>query len=81
MIKVYGREGCKPCNFVKMQLNQNQVPFEYIDATTGEGAKEFAEVRHPEKKTVPVVVYGENVIYDSKEIRKVIDWWNEQNET
>lgn len=72
MIKVYGREGCKPCNFVKMQLNQNQVPFEYIDATTGEGAKEFAEFK---TRTVPVVVYGENVIKDSKEIRKVIDWW------
>ena len=58
MIKIYGKHNCKGCTQVKMFLDANQVPYEYLNTDENPTAKQ--EVIDMGVMALPVVVIGQD---------------------
>lgn len=39
MLRVYGVEGCGPCEVTKLFLNAKQIPFEFVDVASAPGKR------------------------------------------
>ena len=57
MVKIYGTRGSAACYSIRDFLHRSDVPFEWIDLTSGEAAGAEAGVRGPHDPALPVCVF------------------------
>ena len=54
MVKIYGTRGSAACYSIRDFLHRSDVPFQWIDLTSGEEAGAEAGVRGPDDPSLPV---------------------------
>lgn len=64
MLTVYSRPNCMQCNFTKMWLTQNKIPFEVVDIEANPGALEL--LIHYGWQALPVVAIDDELSNKSK---------------
>ena len=64
MITVYSKPNCMQCNFTKMWLTQNKIPFEVVDIEANPGALEL--LIHYGWQALPVVAIDDELSNKSK---------------
>lgn len=64
MITVYSKPNCMQCNFTKMWLTQNKIPFETVDTEANPEALEL--LIHYGWQTLPVVSIDDELSDESK---------------
>ena len=64
MITVYSKPNCMQCNFTKMWLTQNKIPFEVVDIEANPGALEL--LKHYGYSSLPVVAIDDELSDESK---------------
>src|SRR5437762_1780184 len=72
-IKIYGTPGSAACYSIRDFLHRSDVPFEWIDLTSGEQACAEAGVRGPQVPSLPVCVFPDGVRLENATVRQITE--------
>jgi thioredoxin reductase (NADPH) len=73
MVKIYGTPGSAACYSIRDFLHRSDVPFEWIDLTSGEEAGAEAGVRGPNDPSLPVCVFPDGLRLANPTIRQITE--------
>ena len=73
MVKIYGTRGSAACYSLRDFLHRSDVPFEWIDLTSGEAAGAEAGVAGPHDPAMPVCVFPDGVRLANATVRQITE--------
>src|ERR1700738_1179814 len=73
MVKIYGTPGSAACYSIRDFLHRSDVPFEWIDLTSGEEAGAEAGGRGPDDPSLPVCVFPDGVRLANATVRQITE--------
>src|SRR6266403_824233 len=73
MVKIYGTRGSAACYAIRDFLHRSDVPFEWIDLTSGEAAGAEAGVAGPHDPAMPVCVFPDGVRLANATVRQITE--------
>ena len=56
-ITVYGADWCSDCRRSKKFLQDNSIPFNWVDTDANQGAEEFVKQKNNGKRIIPTIIF------------------------
>jgi len=73
MVKIYGTRGSAACYAIRDFLHRSDVPFHWIDLTSGEEAGAESGVRGPNDPRLPVCVFPDGTRLENATVRQITE--------